>query len=1271
MTKNLFLLAGLLLLLFPPSLKAAVLDAPHTPANGVYCGHCHSYSLWWQFSPSDATPNRAAIVEALCASCHNGNTPAPTAVTHSSAALGSLHRADILPPSGWSRTCLDCHDPHFQQQLRGWSGAPGVADTDLFLIQGTITAVRNNGSTIDYLLDPAKTKAAWSDPADWIAKNGPGRGLILVVSSGGMENSYQIKASSGNGSTGSLTVNGQIEAASLGKGFGLIYGQLIKQQIQVDPDLDGTFEMADVKFWDGKGGFVDGDGSDGINGICQVCHGQTKHFLSNSTPDTHENILGQSNAATLRCTMCHAHHLAFGHGSDGGSSCTGCHNDQKDNQNGTYTYSKHAEHLELELKCSRCHDTLHMRDAGSAVILKDNTHLAATTVCANCHHDGTDLTPADGNNPPNVDVASVKAAWSEPSSTFSCNGCHNLPPSYPSGTPKANSHPAHANSGYTCETCHYATTTNGVDLIGAGSLPGSGAHTNNVYDIAAKPGLSINYDPASHTCSNVSSACHGSSQPTWGQTFTCSICHLAAADVDDFTTNQTPAQISSGQWSTTGHGRPTSEHYDDLVPGDGAGNPGAGLSCEYCHDKSVGHFDAANPLRLANFTPGQPNNVCWVCHKTDSPGYDPDPSDGIPAVNSSIAAKVNSYHEFLPGAGGQFCWDCHDPHGDTNLKMVHNKVAISSKGTTGEPLQVSGQVDFTDRGSGNTGYAKSVSPFNGICNVCHSVPLRYDHPFHYTKNAGDGHGYNNPEGKKCTGCHTHNGVTDRQTGATNEKAAFSEGTCLNCHNTTQTGTHATRRAISPEFPALTETNGSAHGHFGKDLDFIDCRVCHDMTAHMSGQIVLIDGDWNVLYRGTNVNDLEAINSIEHQFDDISDFCMSCHDADGATRLPNPKDPFANGNAPPDVATRFKGSLNVAEVYGDTGMGSEGSGRMVLSHHPLSREDQNKTGAKIECTNCHGAHSASQTQKLSNPQNTASVWTGTKNGFCLSCHAGGTDPLHPGFPTNVSGPVKNWFYTPGSPCDTDGNPSTVEVYDCSDNCVLQATANAYKGNNTCNDGYAYDFVTFPMDLRCDAFSNDGGDCGPVVLNSGYSILAGIDQCTSYSQAPWHVDMTWSNEPHGGGTKRNWPGYVQTPQIPSYELDCIACHDPHGSYTPTHKTGNPYMIRDVVDGTPFVDDGSRRLSSNVLGCTDPAAKEPDCTHGTKGSVVIYGPSHYGDPNQRAGWTSFCSKCHSKWVEATLSPAHYLNSGSNSCLTCHAHGAKMGNDDYLDHNNAVWCP
>lgn len=1265
--KKLVIFIWFLLIAIPQLAGADVIDAPHTASQGVLCGNCHTYSLWWEFSPSDTDPARtASIIEPLCASCHDGASGSPHAETHSSLALKSMHNEDY---GDWSRTCLDCHDPHFQEQLQ-WQDV--VPDSDLFLVQGTITSTPvavNNGeitsSTFNFEVSFAKD--SWLDPASWSNKNKEGRGLILLSSPDEMTNStFEVMAASedvpGSGS-GSMTVKGDLDDSFNDKNFGLIYGQYIKKTILVDPDNDTVYTPIDVKFFDGKGGFV----SANLDGICQVCHRQTGYFTYNTWPEDHLNILLPENANTLSCTQCHDHSIAFGHGSDGGSFCANCHNNDFKNAG---LFSRHVEHLELELACSRCHNTNSMRDEQGKVVLKDGADVLTTTVCDDCHQDGTEISTGLWRSTDNT----YRNLWGAGgSSSFTCDGCHNTPPDYDNGAPKANTHTAHAADGWTCDKCHYATTTDGTTLIGTGSEPGSGSHTNANFDVVPGPTVAFNYTYADTGGSCATISCHNNGSGTWGQNLLCSDCHLdSGADVDDFTfNNQIMATINTTEWLSSGHGRPNNESYPVSA------NPGAGLSCEYCHDRTVSHNNEANPFRLiaSSISEGF-NGVCWACHQTGASGYDP-PGD-LPPITSSTATKVDSYHEFLPGAGGQFCWDCHDPHGDSNILMIHDKVATSSDSATGEPRVFSTQtVDFKARDAvdfADAPTAQNPTPtYNKICNVCHIATLTF-RPFHYTVDAGDNHGYDDPQGRVCTDCHDHTGRDEL--GNVAEKMAFSQGNCLDCHDTEQVGVHATRRAIGPEFP-----QANVHAHYGNELDNADCRVCHDTTDHMSGNIVLIDADWDVLYRGTDVDSLIAINTYEFQFDDVSDFCMSCHDEDGATRLPNPMDPFANQNAPPDVATRFKGTLVIPESFGYAALGGmnlpSGTGRNVLSHHPLSRSDQGVTGSKLECTGCHGVHSAAASQKLADPDNPVTVWTGTGNEFCLACHDGGTGPTAPGFPAGVSGPVKNYYWydvpgeSPGDPCDTDGDPGTVEVYDCKHDCYLQSNIDADLANNTCEDGEYIPPPSLPMaDLRCDAFGNDGGDCASPTLNTGYSLLTGLDTCDSYFEQPWKNDIKWSVAAHGGGTKRTLPGYVQTPQLPSYQLDCITCHDPHGSYSPSRTAAgdsNPYMIRDFVDGTQFVDDGSIYWPSNKLGCAAVDPGDPSvCLEweqmGTSGNVEIKFPAHEGDdqPGGFYGWTGFCSKCHVNWKNAT-SGGHNINGTYKSCLSCHSHGGFGDRDIY----------
>ena len=244
------------------------------------------------------------------------------------------------------------------------------------------------------------------------------------------------------------------------------------------------------------------------------------------------------------------------------------------------------------------------------------------------------------------------------------------------------------------------------------------------------------------------------------------------------------------------------------------------------------------------------------------------------------------------------------------------------------------------------------------------------------------------------------------------------------------------------------------------------------------------------------------------------------------------------------------------------------------------------------------------------------WQAGINAFCLACHADGT-PNDPGWPAGVWGPGYYRNHTPGTLCDADGDGllDSGYVWDCRDRCIVEADALSVIGDTSCNDGYSN------FDLRCAAFQNDGGDCGPEPLRDGFSLLNGIDSCGAYSQAPWHNDITWSHSAHGGDSKRGWSGYVQDPPAPAYELECVACHDPHGSATATNPAGNPYLIRDYVDSTPFIDDGSRPGNHYQ-------------SPGTAGEVVI--PVSADGP----AMASLCEKCHADWLALVLHRLHLLS-------------------------------
>ncbi|SHI76724.1 doubled CXXCH domain-containing protein [Malonomonas rubra DSM 5091] len=764
-------------------------------------------------------------------------------------------------------------------------------------------------------------------------------------------------------------------------------------------------------------------------------------------------------------------------------------------------------------------------------------------------------------------------------------------------------------------TSSYGTVT-GLDYSGSAAIDDAQKHSlwNDGVDGTADGYCEKCHGDAKdiigHSSSDICTECHAHNESGAIYSFEgtgCSGCHLGSGDVDDYVFgNGTTAQVDQAQWNATGHG-------------------GAGFdSCYYCHGEA-GHDDPTNPFRLANTTgPDGPNGVCWSCHKTGSTGFDPDGSGPVPLVNGS--SKADSYHygskHGNSDKGGRFCWDCHDPHGDSNIVMVQDLLATRSD-DFGLPVQTA-PVVFTSNSTG-TDFAKSSAPYDGICNVCHNGAD------HYTSNSGDGHN----AGSVCTTCHPHS-VDD----APNQAFAPAGG-CVDCHAGPQDNGDGVpvggRRGMMAEFPL-----SNAHAHYGNELNDDTCLVCHSTATHMNGYVELVDPDSGALYSFVQPSDLTSDP-------DLSNFCANCHDANGAARLASALNPFGNGNVPPDVASKFLGSLQWNEFYGDICFGSEGSQRPSNSHHDISDADQAFGSSKIECLDCHGAHTSAASQPVADPDNTLVAWSGTSNDFCLACHDGGSDPLNYDMPTGVE---QHTFYTPVvDPVNTPGTScGTGMIYDCNDQCIDEAQYASWIGDGTyCDDG------AYGVDFNCAEFDYDGGDCtgtDPCIGNDCPS-LAGIDSCNGYNRDPWWIGISWSNSAHGGGSKRSWPGYVLDPQAPSYVLDCISCHDPHGSYSATNPTGNPYMIRDYVDGSAFVDDGNR--DDPTLG--------PVWTYGSAGPVVV--PVEVGGSGP--DMTSLCVKCHAKWQTADT----FYHQDCNACNNCHSHGRAFGENDWEGGGNAPFCP
>jgi hypothetical protein len=230
----------------------------------------------------------------------------------------------------------------------------------------------------------------------------------------------------------------------------------------------------------------------------------------------------------------------------------------------------------------------------------------------------------------------------------------------------------------------------------------------------------------------------------------------------------------TGSWAGNGHGL-TVGNYASGLP---AANFGGADPCQFCHDSAVAHNVSSNAFRLANYSTAAygRNAPCLICHSATGGGV-LFPSAKNRTTSGAVEADHFGAKHGPSNNGGQFCWDCHDPHGNgsTNLYMIRSNPAKVSDRATGAPTtQTATAVVFTARDTG-ADFAVSASPFNGVCNVCHSTAS------HYTATAGDGHNSTTT----CVSCHSHSGSAHGS-----DAFAQAGGGCNGCHDYDTGGTYA-------------------------------------------------------------------------------------------------------------------------------------------------------------------------------------------------------------------------------------------------------------------------------------------------------------------------------------------------------------------------------------------------------------------------------------------------------------------------------------------------
>ncbi|OGW39148.1 MAG: hypothetical protein A2Y97_13015 [Nitrospirae bacterium RBG_13_39_12] len=426
---NLLLLIVVGLTLIVSAQFIAALDGPHNESNIMNCGDCHGETLlnspFWNNSDDYAH---------LCQRCHTG-IPIPYAAPHA------------------NRQCRDCHNPHYQRQKMYKNTDAG----NLYLATGTITSCVYNPpvfpdvvgkSTLTY--DPLlfTYKSGW-DAAKLIDKTEKGgsdkRSAVSLPNVRKLGYIYPIVAVD-TPAPNTITVKGNACAnlSAPPTTFAAMYGQYIRDSIDVSTDRSGTYSQ--VKFFDkkGQGSFAyDEDATPGPdptpdvdptpNGVCQVCHTDLanptnpSYWRADGTGADHHNNYPDG------CIFCHTHAEGFAHGG-GGDGCEDCHGHENDWSGGLYhgTTASHSTHTENDsddlkgpyMACSGCHDT------DNYPKFSDGNNLSATNVCDTCHSPNGSF---NGINSTGTSIG-AKNYWKEaiyPDLTSKekwCAGCHDNVP---------------------------------------------------------------------------------------------------------------------------------------------------------------------------------------------------------------------------------------------------------------------------------------------------------------------------------------------------------------------------------------------------------------------------------------------------------------------------------------------------------------------------------------------------------------------------------------------------------------------------------------------------------------------------------------------------------------------------------------------------------------------------------------------------------------------------------------------------------------------------
>jgi hypothetical protein len=320
------------------------------------------------------------------------------------------------------------------------------------------------------------------------------------------------------------------------------------------------------------------------------------------------------------------------------------------------------------------------------------------------------------------------------------------------------------------------------------------------------------------------------------------------------------------------------------------------------------HFDpASGPFHGGWVVPrdAPQATVCKGCHNATGEASGKAAVDVHKGTNYNTLVDCGSCHDVHNNALNQISTDTHT--GGVTAPNVEWIRADTTKYVAGAQEDALFQAN-----TGFFAYADGNQPWNGLCQTCHLNTDRHTNDFDVPATP-----HSHEVAAACTTCHTHEGD-----GLVDEDGFTPQGgDCIGCHSKGQ----GPRRQITESSPGAGDGEFSTafrshHVNDGTGTQIAtpwDCVVCHaegdvltgspNDTYHKKDGVQLKDVDTGAVY-----TDWSGLTPQQR-----SDFCLSCHDSDGATIITARTDPD------PDATTVALNPFNdgVTNAHEADGFGS--------------------------------------------------------------------------------------------------------------------------------------------------------------------------------------------------------------------------------------------------------------------------------------------------------------------------------------------------------------